>query len=309
MEEFVANWDLENNFEPFERAAAKGHEESIFIWSVVKDVEMKMNLLKEAFARTEEPLGWNFAGELSGGREAFDFWKKSAEGGCSWGQVWYGMCFKAGEFVEKDMKAYVEWLEKAANQNNPEAMDRLGRWFRFDGNDEEKAVSYNRDAAELGWKRSMYSLAGMLKDGEGCARDLRQAAIWSAQAKDADTIDVFWTILGDAREAFNEGTTNDLTWNFDQLCYSLGWGLYWYQYDGSDFCDDEFLNLCLDYYCSCVELQQKSTLTFLFCWNRTVGVKDIGRMIGKMVWEEREDNLVKQFEIIEEEPKQKRIKN
>jgi hypothetical protein len=27
-------------------------------------------------------------------------------------------------------------------------------------------------------------------------------------------------------------------------------------------------------------------------WNQTVGVKDVGVMIGKMVWEAREDNLV-----------------
>jgi TPR repeat protein len=197
MEEFVANWDLENNFEPFERAAAKGHEESVWIWSVVKDAEMKKNLLKEAFARTEEPLGWYFAGEFSDGREEkFDFLKKSAEGGCSWGQVTYGEYFDRGEFVEQDQNVYVDWLEKAANQNNPMAMLWLPycQWFLFDGDDDEKAFSYYLAAAELGWWTSLDQLVTMLKDGEGCEKDLRQAVIWSAQAKDADTIDVFCTI-------------------------------------------------------------------------------------------------------------------
>jgi hypothetical protein len=52
---------LEESFGRFERAAAKGHEESIFILSVVKDVEMKDSALIEAFAKTEEPMGWYFA--------------------------------------------------------------------------------------------------------------------------------------------------------------------------------------------------------------------------------------------------------
>jgi hypothetical protein len=57
-----------------------------------------------------------------------------------------------------------------------------------------------------------------------------------------------------------------------------------------------FAERCLDYYCSCVELQQKSIVTFLLFWNQTVGIKEVGAMIGTMVWEEREDNMVKLFE-------------
>jgi hypothetical protein len=70
-----------------------------------------------------------------------------------------------------------------------------------------------------------------------------------------------------------------------------------------------FGNQCIDYYCSCVELQQKSIFTFLWFWNRTTGVKGPGQMIAQMVWQQREDNLVKMFEEIDrEEPETKRIK-
>jgi hypothetical protein len=96
---------LEQSFELFERAAAKGHEESIWILSVLKDVEKKKNALIEAFAKTEKPLGWYFAGYLSNDdreREQFDFYKKSAEGRCSWGQVQYGLYVRVGEVVERD---------------------------------------------------------------------------------------------------------------------------------------------------------------------------------------------------------------
>jgi hypothetical protein len=297
--ERCGSWRLKESFVRFERAAAKGHEESIWIGSVVKDVDMNKNALIEAFAKTEEPLGWYIAGELSDdGRERFDFFKKSAEGGFSWGQVAYGWRFRDGfEFVEQDKKAHVEWLEKAANQNNPEAMYWLGDWFRKKrGNDKKKAVSYFRAGAELGWKSSMRSLAYLLRNGEECARDLRQAAIWGAKGDSY----VFWDQLGDARRALESETTKDLDCDFDQLCYLLGWGLYWYTYDVDNFNFKQhkvFGERCLDYCCSCVKLQQESIFLFLLCWNRTTGgVKDVGVIIGKMVWEGREENLVKVFE-------------
>jgi hypothetical protein len=306
---FFEDDDLEESFERFERAAAKGHEEAIWVLSVVKDMEKKRILLKKAFAKTGEPLGWWFAGRLSDGREAFDFYKKSAEGGCSWGQVAYGEYFLRGDFVEKDRKVFVAWLEKAAKQNNPKAMHLLGDWFRDEeGRDKEKALSYYRAAAELGWKGSMYFLAQMLRDGEGCPKDLRQAVIWSAKASESF---VFWSLLGEAGRVLETQATETLDCDFNQLCYSIGWGLYWYRgsYDRDE--GDVFSNLYLDFYCSCVELQQKSIFTFLLCWNRmTGGVKGPGQMIAHMVWEAREDNLVKTFEQTNEgeEPKTKRIK-
>jgi hypothetical protein len=87
--------ELEQSFDLFERAADKGYEESIWILSVVKGLEMKKsNAFKQAFAQTEKPLGWYFAGKLSqDGTERLNFFKKSAEGGCSWGQVEYGDYF------------------------------------------------------------------------------------------------------------------------------------------------------------------------------------------------------------------------
>jgi hypothetical protein len=312
---------LEESFARFERAAAKGHEESIWIMSVVKDVEMERKTWIEAFANTEEPLGWCFAGRLSdpSSRERFDFHKKSAEGGCSWGQLQYGWYFKNGcDFVEKDKKVYVEWSEKAANQNNPWAMDFLGDWFQYggEGNDKEKAVLFYRAAAELGWKKSMKSLAVMLKNGIGCEKDLRQAVIWDAKEHFDSFRDSFRDILQTAQVAFQfkDETIEKLDCDFDQLCYSLGWGMYWYRYDSWRRAEEKafgkaFGNRCLDYYCSCVELQQKSIWTFLLCWKETVGVYDVGMAIAEMVWEGREDNLVKSFEESDgEEPETKRIK-
>jgi hypothetical protein len=193
-------------------------------------------------------------------------------------------------------------------------MDRLGKWFGFGGGDnKEKAVSYYRGAAELGWKSTMRFLSGVLRDGEGCEKDLIQAVVWSAKIDPY----VFWAQLGDAKGALGCRALEDLDCDFDQLCYSLGWGLYWYWYDSEEWneSNDEqkaFDHRCLNYYCSCVELQQKSILTFLLCWNRTTGVKGPGQMIAQMVGEERSKNLMKEFDEENEEqhqePDTKRIK-
>ena len=295
MEKFNPYEDLEEQFQRFERAAAKGHEESVWILNVLKGVEMEKGDLIEAFAQTDKPLGWCFAGYLSGGREELDLMKKSAEGGCSWGQVncgWYYQ-FGRGWFVEVDKKVSLEWLEKAANQNNPYSMYWLGEWFKDEGGDKEKAVSYYHGAAELGWKGSMASLVKMLRDGIGCEKDLRQAAIWCAKGDS----NVFWDLLRDARQAFESRTTTDLDCDFNQLCYTLGWGLYWYQYEMGQWkyqSNDNkvFGERCLDYHCYCVELQQESIFMFLLFWNRmTGGVKGPGRMIAEMVWEGRESTM------------------
>jgi hypothetical protein len=239
-------------------------------------------------------MGWYFAGKFLSGRDKFDFFKKSAEGGCSWGQIVYGVNFKHGVFVEQDDQVHVDWLEKAANQNNPEAMYWLGDWFRDDVDEKQKTVSYFRAAAELGWENAMHYLAEMLSDGEGCAKDLRQAIMWSAKSGQPR---LFWDPLESSKRLFESGATAVLDCDFHQLCYSLGWGMYWYV-NGSEWLSFKsngskvFGNRCLDYYCSCVELQQKSIFTFLFFWNRTTGVKEPGRMIAQMVWEGRESEVL-----------------
>jgi TPR repeat protein len=219
MEKIDPDGDLEEVFALFERAAMKGHEESIWIGNVARGVEKDIYELKEAFSKTGHPLGLWFAGKFSEEEwEAFDFYKKSAERGCSWGQVMYGDSFKNGTFVKKDEKVYVEWLEKAAKQNNPEALNFLGDWFRFErgGNDQEKVVFYHRNAAELGWKDSMDFLAQMSETGEGCVKDLRQAAIWGTNMSNGYA---FWNVLDETLRACESGATEDLGCDFNQLCY------------------------------------------------------------------------------------------
>jgi hypothetical protein len=220
--------------------------------------------------------------------------------------VQYAWYFKDGLFVEEDEKVYVEWLKKAANQNNPLAMDLLGDVFKA-AREMEKALLHYRGAVELGWTTSMHSLAEMLTNGEGCAVDSRRAVMWSARCTNRP---IFWHFFENVFSLFVEGTTDELEGDFGQLCYSLGWGMYWYVYGTKGWVQKNrmmqtFGNRFVNMYCSCVELQQKSIFTFLWFWNRTTGIKGPGVMIAQMVWEERENNLVKAFV---EGPETKRIK-
>jgi hypothetical protein len=233
------------------------------------------------------------------------------------GQVEYGLYFKRADYVEQDTMVFVEWLEKAANRNNAWAMFWLGTWFQnwFEGNDQQKAVSYYRAAGELGQKVAMHCLAKMLANGEGCEQDLPQAVIWGAKRPKCVGFEPFWDLLDEAKEALDSGATETLDYyDYNQLYYPLGWGMYWYRYGSEDWNKQSvekkaFGNRCMEYYCSCVELQQKSIFTLLLCWNRTTGVKGPGQMIAQMVWEQREDNLVQMFdESDREEPGTKRIK-
>jgi TPR repeat protein len=121
----------------------------------------------------------------------------------------------------------------------------------------EKVLSYYRVAALLGWKGSMRELGNTSNNGHGCAKDLRLAVIWYARgAEDYG----FLRVLNEARIAFEEGTTQDLNCDFDKLCYSLGWGLYWYMHGTADWERQRnnimaFGDRCLDYYCEIVELR------------------------------------------------------
>jgi hypothetical protein len=149
----------------------------------------------------------------------------------------------------------------------------------------------------------------LLKNGIGCEKDLRQAVIWSAKAMDFTDLfselftDLFSELLKEARGALESGAMEVLACDINQLCYLLGWGLYWYVYDSmlwDDECNSDagfqtFGDCCLDFYCTTMELQRESIFTFLLFWNRTVGVKDVGTLIGKMVWEEDQSVWVKRL--------------
>jgi hypothetical protein len=275
---FEGNFSVE--IAAFKKAAAKGHEESIWLLDVIKDVDPVVSAIKEVLVETEQPLGWYFAGEFSfwNSAQRFDFHKKSAEGGCSWGQVRYAEYFEEGEggFVKQSDAKFREWLNKAADQNNGWAKSQLAQ---FGPPSEAEAVQIA--AFTLGWKAA----ADILSD---LSSDFHTGLNWAAKG----VSNCFYEYLSDQ---FNADDRDP------HCCYLLGRGLYFYQYE-SEFWNNHLDSLtlafgeeCLGFFCDCIDLQQASVFTFLMFWNRAVGIKGPGQMIGQMVWEQREQNLVKSF--------------
>jgi hypothetical protein len=322
----------------FRKPAAKGHQQSIWIVDVVertkKDLEAQVEqqedhsaldvfsldrkfcvAVAEAWAATGEPWGHYLSGLLFeyNSRERFEAFKKSAEGGCSYAQLGYAKYFERciDGFVDQDLGVYFDLLQLAAAQDLPEAFYQLGQLLRDIAGGNLEVGQFGRDidctkahlniirAAELGHRMASAVIGWILQDGKECKKDLIRAVSLGAKAKIAR---FFPPVLSQALHAFENGTMQDLGCDFNQLCFLLGWGLYWYQHGSEEWnkrCSSDtkvFGERCLDYYCSCVELQQKSIFTFLLFWNQTTGVKGPGQMIAEMVWEEREDNLTKVFE-------------
>jgi hypothetical protein len=128
--------------------------------------------------------------------------------------------------------------------------------------------------------------------------DTRLAIQWLAKGN----CHSFWAQIRDTRMAVLRGNTRKFSdCNINQVCYTLGWGMYWYMHGTEGWAnwenpyDKKMAMECLDYYCESMELQQKSIFTFLRFWNETTGVKEPARLISKMVWEQREERLIRPY--------------
>jgi len=296
--------DLRKSFKRFEEAAAKRHEDSLWLCNVVKEIDMDHNggmfwAVKKAFTATKCAMGWYWLGRLCGrDQEALECFKKSSDGGYSWGQVEYHRFFAMGRFVEKDEKIFVLLLEKAVAQNNPEAMYNLGKWYNSQEGGEQcqKALLYYQAAATLGWKSGATSVAERLYTVQGNGEDLIQAIRWGS----AGDGDYFWSLVWDAFRAFqNKRVRGYLPSSFDLFAMELGKALYWNTY--SHWTRQEKKSLqefgvnCLDYYCTMMDIQQEVIMLFLLFWNEKTRVKTVGKMIGNFVWEGRYEVLIKKF--------------
>jgi TPR repeat protein len=287
---------LAPNFSVFEEAAAKGHESALMILKTVERFGKDIGIedISSAFRKLEDPLAWVFAGDFceytSSAR--FHFYRRSAEAGCSEGQVCYADYFTnygADGFVVKSEKVYVEWLEKAANQNSTRAMAALAYFHEKNGN-LKVMWEFLMAAAELGNLQSMARIGSGYERGVGKPADLCEAMRWYFKGnKETRAYRIVREIL--------EGKMEICGGNVDRFCYCLGAGLFWHghgmpMYNRQPLETTAVLEQALEYYCLNVDLQQESLLTFLMFWNRRSNVKQVGSIIAKMVWNEREDKLI-----------------
>jgi TPR repeat protein len=196
-EAMMAKW-YAAQFQAFEAGAAKGHCDATWIVEVTKGVEMTKSALKRAFADTDKPLGWYFAGLLSTGREQFEWFQRSAVGGCSWAELHYADYFQYGPDGVVDVpvspELYLEWTEKSARQNNPQALGCLGLHC-IQHNQLEDGIVYLRRAAALGNIGAMQDLVIPLLNRRN-AVDFYEAVQRAARGNARYE---FWTLLDEIR--------------------------------------------------------------------------------------------------------------
>jgi hypothetical protein len=212
---------------------------------------------------------------------------QAADAGCSWSQVFYAL-------EMQDVEANMEWLNKAAAQNNPWAIDslgdRYGNWkdkFPHHVVDEEMAMVCYHRAAELGWYPAMNKLSDFYAEV-----DLREAIKWAGKEYciTFSKGERFEKFCSQIKGLFQAGGKELQGYSLDQLCYTLGKAQYWDAHKSN-----RFGLRCCDYYCACVDVQHKSIFTFLIFWNQTARIKELGQMIAQLVWQEREDLVLLRF--------------
>ena len=118
---------------------------------------------------------------------AMNIWKPLAEEGHAKAQYNIGALYIDGIGVKQDLPKALEWLQKAAMQDETEALIELGGMYAHGmgvKQDHVKALEYYRLAVELG-DYSVLSIFGyMYENGEGLPKNIELAYVWFSLATD-----------------------------------------------------------------------------------------------------------------------------
>jgi TPR repeat protein len=124
--------------------------------------------------------------------QAFQWFKKAADGGDVEASYNLAVCYGNGRGVAKDDMERVRWLKKAAERKHIDAQFHLAVCFK-DGNgvekDEAEAVHWFKQAAEQGDADAQFNLGICYANGKGVEKDEAEAVRWFkkvAEQGDAD---------------------------------------------------------------------------------------------------------------------------
>ena len=142
--------------------------------------------------------------------KAFLYFMKAAEQSYSNAEYFIGLCYEASYGCEYDIQKANSWFEKAAEHGNEDAQKKLGTYQNenslSEGNqidnaeelfnqganyelgengvekDLEKAFSYYKQSAELGYAEAQNYLGFCYDNGNGCEENSEQAFCWYQKA-------------------------------------------------------------------------------------------------------------------------------
>jgi hypothetical protein len=263
--------------------------------------------LVQTFGNTDRPLGWfiaSFCCEPFSAAQR-EFLRRCSEAGYSWGHLEYAR-------HEEDNKRAVELVQKAADLGNLCAMEQLVQEVLFQSKDPKKAREMYFDLVAKGWRSAYVNLAyifetekdylNCIKYSVCCNRFTEMVCHMRKGKEDVWLVSFLFDFLFIFWEAVEANDTNKFGCDFNFLAYELGKGMYWYDYCAglwkikSRQSEAPFVAECEEYYVENVDLQQKSLHLFL-CFCKSTGLlKDLTQMIARMVWDERETNLILDFE-------------
>ncbi|MDO6708086.1 tetratricopeptide repeat protein [Photobacterium sp. 1_MG-2023] len=104
-------------------------------------------------------------------------------------QFLYGDMLAWGVCVSRDVDLGLYYMETAARQGLPSALEQLGRYYArgtLVQQDQERAIPYLREAASMGDLRARIQLAELLLNDFGSPRDYEDAYRWLYQTATAD---------------------------------------------------------------------------------------------------------------------------
>ncbi|MBY0573244.1 MAG: sel1 repeat family protein [Undibacterium sp.] len=122
-------------------------------------------------------------------KEAFFWYKKSAELDNPSAQFALARMFEEGKGVAKDLKQAANWYEKSADQGALEAQYNLALMYALGEGvkqDLTKAYAWYEKAAQAGYVKAQHNLALQLAKGEGVTVDFVRAHMWLTLAMTLD---------------------------------------------------------------------------------------------------------------------------
>lgn len=286
-------------------ASEKGHKESQYIWSVLKDNctralhNLTCKRMIDSFDESHTGIGWYWCGLLSESDALrFQYFKKSCEAGYSWGIVEYvGYLIRKDLFITKDdenrLDYYLEILGELCSKNHPYALFTMGTYIYWKIGAPtcfEKMLPFYQKSLKYGWKKAGFVLETIvisletivigglpiLKISKTYVRDMLKykVPVWAMTLQQIERCIFFWDLIF---SVLDESDTH-------LVRMKIGEALYWKTISISSEMDEKSESF-IEYYIRTIEIYQKSTLLFVNYWNSMSNVKDIGKHIGKMVWE------------------------
>ena len=115
---------------------------------------------------------------------AAEWYRRGAELGDDGSMFKFGVCYKEGVGIEKNLSKAKNWFQKAYDIRGEaagQAACKIGLLF-FRNNDYESAVEWYRSGAELGDDESMVNFGFCYAEGVGVEENLSKAKIWFKNA-------------------------------------------------------------------------------------------------------------------------------